>query len=585
MESTTFRQIRDGRQYDHLFPRAMGQDITVKENANVEDTLKLIQQKVQQDRLDTTKIAKMLKGDSLYETCENIWDFVYAHIKYKKDEKFIEQVRRPSRAWADRFTGVDCDCYSTFISSILLNLGISHKLRIAKYDGKDYYQHIYPIVPKDGNVHRALNNRKDYITMDCVKNAFDDEQAFTDFKDYTIITMRLDYLNGWEDESFGNQNMGSVDAQDLSSSVDDGELNGKFGNWLKKTAKKVGDKIGDGIRVINRFANPATILLRNGFLLAMKINMLKVASKLRYGYLTDEQAKGMNMDMDALNKVRSIKDKAETIYWQCGGLRENLKKAILEGKGNADRKVPLNGLDGLDAMYVDEDEYKILKYGNLSGIEDLDELGDPASGTALAAATGAVTALAAALKSIKGLFKKDTPEAAEFEETPPATDPMAPMPDFNMETIPAPVAPPPPPAQVPTIVNNRIDLSNQRLAPAPMQIPSYETETLPMAPPSFAPAVQQTVPTTTTTTPTTTTEAPKEEGFFTKTTNWVKANPWKSALIAVAVGGAGYLMFTKPKKAPPKNVSKKKKDNGVDGIPNKGKGKKKGKQQIKTIKF
>ncbi|QLH33433.1 MAG: hypothetical protein HWD62_14340 [Cyclobacteriaceae bacterium] len=59
----------------------------------------------------------------------------------------------------------------------------------------------------------------------------------------------------------------------------------------------MGDKVGDGIRFLNRYANPATILLRNGFLLAMKINLMNVGGKLRYAYLTDAQAqaKGINL--------------------------------------------------------------------------------------------------------------------------------------------------------------------------------------------------------------------------------------------------------------------------------------------------
>lgn len=586
MESRTLKQIKDGSQYDSLFPRPIGGNITIKQDANVEDTLKLIREKVQADRMDTYRIAQLLKGKDLYETCGNIWDFVYDHIKYKKDERFIEQVRRPARTWDDKETGVDCDCYSTFISSILINLGIPHKLRITKY-GENHYQHIYPVVPKDGNVHRPLTNRRDYITVDCVKDAFDDEQPFTDYKDFTIIIMRLDYLNGLEDESsYGKENIGSVDAQDLSATEDDQELNGKFGKWLKKSVKKVGDRIGDGIRVINRFANPATILLRNGFLLAMKVNLLKVASKLRYGYLTDEQAKAMNMDLDALNKVRSIKDKAETIYWQAGGLRENLKKAILDGKGNSDKKVPMNGLEGLDAVYADEDEYKILRYGNLSGIEELDELGDPASGTALAAATGAVAALAAALKSVKGLFKKDSPEAAEFEEGGTAPSGSEPLPSDSflepnasmVQNSPAvPVAPPP------MVVNNKIDFSNQRTAaPSPIQIPSFETETMPTAPAVFAPNVQ-----TTPTTATPTTDPPKEEkGFVAKTVNWVKANPGKSILIFVAVAGTSYLAVSSFRKKPEKPKDKKKQGDQLNGPGKQNKGKKnKQKEQVKTVKF
>jgi hypothetical protein len=168
--------------------------------------------------------------------------------------------------------------------------------------------------------------------------------------------MRLDYLDGM-DEDEQDQMQGvltkytqheNVDVDDLSS-IDDEEMGNifkKIGCAVKKTVKKVGDKIGDGVRFLNRYANPATILLRNGFLLAMKVNLLNVAGRLRFAYLTDAQAKAMGMNLDALKKVRSVKDRAETVYWQAGGKKENFKKAILKGKGNKDKKVSMNGLFG-----------------------------------------------------------------------------------------------------------------------------------------------------------------------------------------------------------------------------------------------
>lgn len=121
------RNIRSGVEYDPLFPKVKGENETVLESAGVEDTLKLIQKTVPATLNDTAKLARVLKGKTLDETCSNIWHFVYGHIAYKKDEKGKEQVRRPARAWWDRATGVDCDCYTTFISSVLSNLGIRHK--------------------------------------------------------------------------------------------------------------------------------------------------------------------------------------------------------------------------------------------------------------------------------------------------------------------------------------------------------------------------------------------------------------------------------------------------------------------------
>ena len=167
MEKRDQVKVKSGREYDHLFPRAMLSTITKKEGATVADTIKFIPQVVNETLFHTKKIAQVLKGNNLRETCRNIWQFVYDHIAYKKDEDGKEQVRSPARAWHDRgkIQGVDCDCYTVFISSILSNLKISHILRITKYK-EDHFQHIYPIVPlPDGS----------YITIDCVVRNFDYE--------------------------------------------------------------------------------------------------------------------------------------------------------------------------------------------------------------------------------------------------------------------------------------------------------------------------------------------------------------------------------------------------------------------------
>lgn len=426
MEARSQRKVRDGKEYDHLFPPAAGDDVTVEKNADVEATLRLIQRTVPQTLWHTTKIARVLKGDTLDETCENIWHFVYDHIKYKKDKDGVEQVRSPRRTWGERHTGVDCDCYTVFISSILSNLGIPHKARITKYPKRPpevpRWQHIYPVVPKDGTINGDLDDRDSYIVMDCVKDDYDSEQPFLEYKDYD---MKLDYLDGIDESGYGSD-YETIEAQSIADLYDDDEL-GKIS--LKKIVKKVGsaiktgvkqvgqavkaagDDIGKGIRFINRYVNPATVLLRNGFLLAMKNDMMNVASKLRYAYLTDEQAKKLGINPAALSKLRAVKDRAETIYWQAGGKKENLKKGILGGKGNKDKKVPLSGLAGLEEVYADLDEYNILH----DNFEGTDGLGEVVSATAISAASGAVAAVAASLKQIKNLFSKDdSPEAQAF---------------------------------------------------------------------------------------------------------------------------------------------------------------------------
>jgi len=482
--------VKSGKEYEHLFPKANRQTEVIKTSAEVEDTLQLIRRIVPETLDQTAAIAKRLKGKTLEDTCENIWHFVFDHIKYEKDEAGKEQVRSPARTWDNRHKGVDCDCMTTFISSILMNLNIAHKSRIAMYDFGRGWQHIYPIVPKSGSLNSPLRDRDDYIVMDCVKYAYDDEEPYKQIKD---TDMKLEYLNGTDDEVEGVYEMPqTTDIQDLAATMEDEAELGKLGQWLKKSVKKVGTAAKKGLRVVNRFANPGTVLLRNGFLLAMKVNFMKVASKLRYAYLTDEQASAKGMNIAALNHVRKVKEKAESIYYQAGGKKANLKKAILGGKGNKDRAVPMNGLEGLEEEYADPEEYQILNEDQLMG-----ELGDPATGAALAAASATIAALAGALGKVKGLFKSGSKEKKNFESE--GGDGQA------------------------DITNITNDSSMTITDDEPR-----EEGTNPKA------SLQKNGAAST-----------GKQGFFANSMNWIKENPVPSLLGAVVIGGVVYYLLKK----------------------------------------
>ena len=210
------RKLKDGREFDHLFPPPSEQDIVIKKSANVEDTMKFIRETLPKTLWQTEKMAKVLKGKTLEETCSNIWHFVYNHIQYKRDEDGVEQVRSPRRTWWDRKTGVDCDCYTVFILSILTSLKIDCLARITKYP-KRYpetprWQHVYPIVPKPGYFEDYIDERDRYIVIDCVKDKFDDEQPYLECQDYY---MRLDYLDGIEEEETQDENIDYVEPDRL----------------------------------------------------------------------------------------------------------------------------------------------------------------------------------------------------------------------------------------------------------------------------------------------------------------------------------------------------------------------------------
>ena len=398
MEALTHRKVKDGSAYEKLFPSANLKDETVKKGASVTDTVKFIPKVVRKTLSQTEGIAKMLHGNTQSETCKNIWDFVYSHIKYNKDEEGKEQIRSPARTWHDRNRGVDCDCYTVFISSILTNLKIPHSLRIAKYR-KDYFQHIYPIVHKP--------NGK-YITVDCVVDYFNYEEPFTEKKD---TKMDLQYLSGIDDDFSGSDSEENL-----------GKKKGKVKELLKK-----------GLHITNR-ANPATLLLRNGLLASMKLNIMKVGQRMKYAYMSDEDAKKKGADMAKFQHLKSIKDKLEKIFYGAGGKPENLKKAILTGKGNKKGKHDVNGLGDFeyDTNLAEMNEATPLpqllgdEMYHSENAETLGALGEPVTAASITAATGAIASIAALLKKIGNLFpnkKKDDESSKDFQTTAKDDDP------------------------------------------------------------------------------------------------------------------------------------------------------------------
>jgi hypothetical protein len=170
------RRIRDGKQYDRYFPKPDEHDRIIIKDGEVSDTVELMEKVVHKYLTDTARIAPILRRKTLEETCKSIYDFVYNNIQYKLDKRGLEQLRRPARSWAERRTGVDCDCMSIFISSILTNLKIPHSFRITRYSA-DHWQHVYVIVP---------DNRGGYINIDAVVSPYGYEKPFTDKMDYTM---------------------------------------------------------------------------------------------------------------------------------------------------------------------------------------------------------------------------------------------------------------------------------------------------------------------------------------------------------------------------------------------------------------
>jgi len=439
LKASFARTIQSGRSYEKLFPKPKGDAVLIKKGASVEDTLRLMPKVIDETLTDTARLAKQIKGETLLETCRNAWRFVYNHIQYRPDAFGKEQVRRPARSFSERVLGVDCDCYTVFLVSLLRNLNVRNIiLRVTMYPKSTGWQHVYPVViAPDGSE----------IIIDCVTNRFNYEVPYTKKLDQPI--MDLYYLNGIDD----SQEMGlslisdtsdlSMDASDLLSGSDD--LDGLFsriaegvknvaqkvGDGVKQAAQKVGNAVSKGVNAINK-VNPATLLLRAGFLAAMKLNLMGVAEKLRFAYLTEAEAKNQGGNIDRYMKLKGVMRKAESIFYKAGGKPDNLKKAILQGKGNADGLVQAAGLSGVSVPDANSPISSIIGKdiwmdefaadGAVNGT-----LGEPVTTAAITAAAGVIATLKTIIGKIGDLgikFKlgrKNQPEQTQQSNTPAKT--------------------------------------------------------------------------------------------------------------------------------------------------------------------
>jgi hypothetical protein len=561
MEAAKKRNIQSGEGYTHLFPKAEVGTKTIRRDAGVSDTVNFIPKVVRETLEHTRRIAPMLKGKDTYETCSKIWQFVYRHIAYKKDEEGYEQIRSPARAWHDRKEGVDCDCYSVFISSILTNLGIPHLLRITKYH-RDYFQHIYPVVPYQGST----------ITIDCVTDQFDFEVPYSAKKDYP---MELQYLNGFESDGMGElgrvlrRKMGAPKAR---RSAKPKSQRPKKKGFFKKLISKV-----------NKF-NPATILLRNGVLASMKLNVKNVAKRLRWSYLTQEQAAAKGIDPAKFQRLVATREKLERIFSGAGGKVANLKKAILKGKGNRDKavaglgEVPIYGIEYMNTgtplpQLLGPEVYHS---ENVEGFEGFGALGEPITLASIAAAAGVISGIVAALKQIGDIFPKKTKESEDFDPARnEAAEAGAPVPDTTpVPPVEAPGLPGGGGAAEEGFVRNSNapnyatpQRSRQRSENDDGGGGGYPT---PAAPPSAPdegpgmPAVAAGSP------PTTDPPAPPEkEGFWDKNKSWMKP-------VAIGVGGLtlvaiGFAVLKPKHTAQPTRAAPGNK--GLSGVPKRQKSK------------
>ena len=166
-------------------PSFIDQTIVEGQESVTGDTVPLMKRRVYKNLAQTRELARRLKGSTKEQTARNYYNFIVRHIRYVLDPDQVEQVRDPARTIYDGKG--DCDCMVVLLSSMLLNAGIPHYLRIMK-EFNDHWSHTYVVIPKNG---KSLKRRSDYLAVDPVTHRFDYEAPHSETKDTFMALQSL----------------------------------------------------------------------------------------------------------------------------------------------------------------------------------------------------------------------------------------------------------------------------------------------------------------------------------------------------------------------------------------------------------
>ncbi|MCF8254879.1 MAG: hypothetical protein K9J84_09910, partial [Bacteroidia bacterium] len=187
-----YRKIKDATDYVGLMPVPKGGEMEIRNNGTAYDTIDDMAKIVSKTLDQTKKLSAKLKSPNQEQSVKNVWEFLYHHIQYKQDTQGVEELRDPARSFADRKTGIDCDCFSIFASSILTNMGIDHYIEMCAIHPDPWFKHVYVIVPKEPKAN--ISQRQNYWVVDACLHKFD--QLAPNISQKYSKQMRTVNLNG-----------------------------------------------------------------------------------------------------------------------------------------------------------------------------------------------------------------------------------------------------------------------------------------------------------------------------------------------------------------------------------------------------
>ncbi|MCC6258068.1 MAG: hypothetical protein IT254_07090 [Chitinophagaceae bacterium] len=162
---------------DKTIPQAENKKV-LKKNGETQDIIKEVLECYRDSRVQLLRFAPYLKGNTVLETCYNIWSFWKTNIRYQVDAEGVQWVKTPAAVWASKFC--DCKSFSVAIACCLDALGIKGKFRFVSYGlNKEVPTHVYVVAFHQGRE----------IIIDCVWHSYNSEKPYTKKWEYNMTAI------------------------------------------------------------------------------------------------------------------------------------------------------------------------------------------------------------------------------------------------------------------------------------------------------------------------------------------------------------------------------------------------------------
>lgn len=176
---------------------------TIYKNGDTSDIIKVVMMAYDiENDPQIQVVATELKGNTIVDTCRNIWKYLQQNITYRADSG-MQEIKSPARLIHDK--SGDCKSYALFTAVILRWLGIKNVFRFVSYDNNAEATHVYIV---------AFNEENQPVIIDAVAavqlNAeFNTEIKYTYHCDMANSGTKIAYLAGYNSVN-RNQKIGSA---------------------------------------------------------------------------------------------------------------------------------------------------------------------------------------------------------------------------------------------------------------------------------------------------------------------------------------------------------------------------------------